>query len=86
MPPGTPQPLAAAARLPPRAPPPRALPPPSALTLRARRRTVLLSISSLLTDANPDDPLVPDIAKQFKADRAKHDKTAKEWTTKYAMQ
>ena len=49
-------------------------------------RTVLLSISSLLTDANPDDPLVPDIAKQFKADRAKHDKTAKEWTTKYAMQ
>ena len=84
-------PLAAAARrhrspLPPRAPPPRALPPPSALTLRARRRTVLLSISSLLTDANPDDPLVPDIAKQFKADRAKHDKTAKEWTTKYAMQ
>ena len=50
------------------------------------RRTVLLSISSLLTDANPDDPLVPDIAKQFKADRAKHDKTAKEWTTKYAMQ
>ena len=25
-------------------------------------------------------------AKQFKADRAKHDKTAKEWTTKYAMQ
>ena len=79
-------PHAAAARLPPRAPPPRALPPPSALTLRARRRTVLLSISSLLTDANPDDPLVPDIAKQFKADRAKHDKTAKEWTTKYAMQ
>ena len=81
-----PPPLAAAARLPPRAPPPRALPPPSALTLRARRRTVLLSISSLLTDANPDDPLVPDIAKQYKADRAKHDKTAKEWTTKYAMQ
>ena len=53
---------------------------------RAPPITVLLSISSLLTDANPDDPLVPDIAKQFKADRAKHDKTAKEWTTKYAMQ
>ena len=35
---------------------------------------VLLSISSLLTDANPDDPLVPEIAN-----------TAKEWTKKYAM-
>ena len=86
-----PLPLAAAAarrrRSPCRAPHRcRTAPPRSALTLRARRRTVLLSISSLLTDANPDDPLVPDIAKQFKADRAKHDKTAKEWTTKYAMQ
>ena len=87
-----PLPLAAAAarrRRSPAAPPRRVAvtaPPRSALTLRARRRTVLLSISSLLTDANPDDPLVPDIAKQFKADRAKHDKTAKEWTTKYAMQ
>ena len=82
-------PLAAAARLPRHAARGTAAataPPRTSLTLRARRRTVLLSISSLLTDANPDDPLVPDIAKQFKADRAKHDKTAKEWTTKYAMQ
>jgi len=45
---------------------------------------VLLSICSLLTDPNPDDPLVPDIAKLYKSDRAKHDKTAKEWTEKYA--
>lgn len=30
---------------------------------------VLLSISSLLTDANPDDPLVPEIAHIFKSDR-----------------
>ena len=35
---------------------------------------VLLSISSLLTDPNPDDPLVPDIAHQFKTNRALHDK------------
>jgi len=28
---------------------------------------VLLSISSLLTDANPDDPLVPDAATMFAA-------------------
>ena len=46
---------------------------------------VLLSICSLLTDPNPDDPLVPEIARVFKADRAKHDATAREWTQKYAM-
>ena len=46
---------------------------------------VLLSICSLLTDPNPDDPLVPDIAQLLKTDRAKHDSTAREWTSKYAM-
>ena len=30
---------------------------------------VLLSISSLLTDANPDDPLVPEIANLYKNNR-----------------
>eukprot|EP00775_Hariotina_reticulata_P003779 gene3779-4038_t len=30
---------------------------------------VLLSISSLLTDANPDDPLVPEIAHIYKSDK-----------------
>ena len=46
---------------------------------------VLLSISSLLTDPNPDDPLVPEIAQIFKTDRTKYEATAKEWTRKYAM-
>ncbi|CAJ1953473.1 unnamed protein product [Cylindrotheca closterium] len=46
---------------------------------------VLLSICSLLTDPNPDDPLVPDIAQLLKSDRARHDSTAREWTSKYAM-
>lgn len=46
---------------------------------------VLLSICSLLTDPNPDDPLVPDIAKLYKTDRKRHDKTAAEWTRKYAQ-
>jgi len=46
---------------------------------------VLLSICSLLTDPNPDDPLVPDIAKLYKGDRAKHDQTARDWTAKYAV-
>merc|ERR1711998_127099 len=45
---------------------------------------VLLSICSLLTDPNPDDPLVPDIAKLYKSDRAQFNKTAVEWTAKYA--
>lgn len=46
---------------------------------------VLLSICSLLTDPNPDDPLVPDIAQLLKTDKARHDSTAREWTSKYAM-
>mmetsp|Transcript_22976 Transcript_22976/g.26443 ORF Transcript_22976/g.26443 Transcript_22976/m.26443 type:complete len:149 (+) Transcript_22976:206-652(+) len=45
---------------------------------------VLLSICSLLTDPNPDDPLVPDIAMLLKKDRQKHDNTAREWTNKYS--
>lgn len=46
---------------------------------------VLLSISSLLCDANPDDPLVPEIAHIYKTDKAKYEATAREWTRKYAM-
>eukprot|EP01120_Amphizonella_sp_Union-15-10_P010147 TRINITY_DN401_c0_g1_i5.p1 TRINITY_DN401_c0_g1~~TRINITY_DN401_c0_g1_i5.p1 ORF type:complete len:217 (+),score=43.98 TRINITY_DN401_c0_g1_i5:161-811(+) len=46
---------------------------------------VLLSICSLLTEPNPDDPLVRSIAVQYKSDKALHDQTATEWTRKYAM-
>jgi ubiquitin-conjugating enzyme E2 D/E len=46
---------------------------------------VLLSISSLLCDANPDDPLVPEIAQLYKSDKPKYESTAREWTRKYAM-
>lgn len=46
---------------------------------------VLLSISSLLTDPNPDDPFVPDIATLYKTDRDAYEKNAKDWTKKYAM-
>ena len=47
---------------------------------------VLLSISSLLCDPNPDEPLFgcEEIATMYKNDRAKFNSTAKEWTTKYA--
>ena len=46
--------------------------------------SVLLSICSLLTDPNPDDPLVPEIARTFKTNRDEYNKLAKEWTAKYA--
>lgn len=46
---------------------------------------VLLSICSLLTDPNPDDPLVPEIAHMYKTDRPKYESTARSWTQKYAM-
>lgn len=45
---------------------------------------VLLSILSLLTDPNPDDPLMPSIAAEYKRDRASYDATAREWTQMYA--
>jgi ubiquitin-conjugating enzyme E2 D/E len=46
---------------------------------------VLLSICSLLTDPNPDDPLVPEIANLYKEDRDAHDNNAREWVRKYAQ-
>ncbi|CAL0315675.1 unnamed protein product [Lupinus luteus] len=46
---------------------------------------VLLSICSLLTDPNPDDPLVPEIAHMYKTDKTKYEATARSWTQKYAM-
>eukprot|EP01018_Ginkgo_biloba_P009777 Gb_07763 [translate_table: standard] len=46
---------------------------------------VLLSIISLLTDANPYDPLVASIAHQYLTDRSEHDKTAADWTRRYAL-
>jgi len=47
---------------------------------------VLLSICSLLSDPNPDDPLAPEIAEVFKNDRAKHDETAAAYTARYACE
>ena len=36
----------------------------------------------MLTDPNPDDPLVPDIAHLYKTDRQRYEATAREWTRK----
>jgi len=45
---------------------------------------VLISITSLLTDANPDDPLVQSIANQYVTSRKLHDETAREHTKRFA--
>eukprot|EP00397_Hematodinium_sp_SG-2012_P039402 GEMP01043013.1.p1 GENE.GEMP01043013.1~~GEMP01043013.1.p1 ORF type:complete len:151 (+),score=26.31 GEMP01043013.1:81-533(+) len=47
---------------------------------------LLLSITSLMNDPNPNDPLMPDIAELFKKDRAAHDKIAREWVKQYALE
>ncbi|KAL4240058.1 hypothetical protein ACF0H5_000852 [Mactra antiquata] len=46
---------------------------------------VLLSVLALLSEPNPDDPLMPDIAKIYKTDRKKFDHNAREWTKKHAL-
>ncbi|KZT64814.1 hypothetical protein DAEQUDRAFT_732172 [Daedalea quercina L-15889] len=45
---------------------------------------VILSLSSLLTDPNPKDPLVPPIATEYIRNRTQHDRTARQWTELYA--
>lgn len=47
-------------------------------------KSVLLSISSLLTDPNPDDPLAPDVARQYKSNKREYERIAREWTQMYA--
>jgi ubiquitin-conjugating enzyme E2 D/E len=46
---------------------------------------VLLSLCSLLTDPNPDDPLDSSKADIFKRDKTKYNENVKEWVQKYAM-
>ena len=47
---------------------------------------VLLSICSLLTDPNPEDPLMPDIANLYRTDKTEYNNMAKAWTFQYASQ
>jgi ubiquitin-conjugating enzyme E2 D/E len=46
---------------------------------------VLLSVLSMLSDPNPNDPLVPDIADQYVKNRAEYELIAREWTQLYAQ-
>ena len=45
---------------------------------------VLLSLCSLLSDPNPDDPLVPEVAELYIKDIEKFNSRARIWTDKYA--
>jgi ubiquitin-conjugating enzyme E2 D/E len=46
---------------------------------------LLLSICSLLTEPNPNDPLVHTIADLYKSDKIKHDINARDYTFIHAM-
>uniref|UniRef100_A0A6C0IES2 UBC core domain-containing protein n=1 Tax=viral metagenome TaxID=1070528 RepID=A0A6C0IES2_9ZZZZ len=45
---------------------------------------VLLSICSLLSDPNPNDPLSPEIANIYKTNKEQFDKNARDYTLRYA--
>ncbi|RWS17382.1 hypothetical protein B4U79_14352, partial [Dinothrombium tinctorium] len=47
--------------------------------------SVLISLTSLLTDPNASDPLVPSAARLFRRDRRQYEEKAREWTRKFAM-
>ncbi|XP_033757163.1 ubiquitin-conjugating enzyme E2 4-like [Pecten maximus] len=46
---------------------------------------VLLSVSSLLSDPNPNHPLMPDLAQLYVTNRQQYDSNARQWTKDYAM-
>ena len=45
---------------------------------------LLVSIRQLLAQPNPDDPLVPDIAAEYRRDRLAFSRRARQWTAQYA--
>ncbi len=45
---------------------------------------VLLSLTSLLCDPNPRDPLVLDVAQLYETNREEFNRVAREWTLKFA--
>jgi ubiquitin-conjugating enzyme E2 D/E len=46
--------------------------------------TVLLSIQAYLGSPDTAEAVMPDIAHEYDSNRAKYDRTAKQWTNKYA--
>lgn len=47
-------------------------------------KSVLLSIQSLLSEPNPDDPLNNEAASEWKSNKKQAEKKAQEWTVKFA--
>ena len=48
-------------------------------------RKLMLCLTSMLQDANPDDPIRPELARLYKEDRKTYEKNAREETKKHAM-
>ena len=48
-------------------------------------KSVLLSIQSLMSEPNPDDPLNNEAAERWKTNKKAAEAQAKEWTQKYAQ-
>ena len=48
-------------------------------------KVILLSIYSLLSEPNMNDPFMPDIAQLYRADPQLYEQTAISWTQQYAM-
>uniref|UniRef100_A0A6I8RVQ5 Ubiquitin-conjugating enzyme E2 T n=1 Tax=Xenopus tropicalis TaxID=8364 RepID=A0A6I8RVQ5_XENTR len=61
------------------------LPPKGAWRPALNISTVLTSIQLLMSEPNPDDPLMADISSEFKYNRAVFFSNARKWTEKHAM-
>ncbi|NP_001080105.1 ubiquitin-conjugating enzyme E2 T isoform X1 [Xenopus laevis] len=61
------------------------LPPKGAWRPALNISTVLTSIQLLMSEPNPDDPLMADISSEFKYNRAVFFSNAKKWTEKHAL-
>ncbi|XP_077013523.1 ubiquitin-conjugating enzyme E2 T [Tamandua tetradactyla] len=62
------------------------LPPKGAWRPSLNIATVLTSIQLLMSEPNPDDPLMADISSEFKYNKPVFLKNAKQWTEKHARQ
>ncbi|KAL0278148.1 UNVERIFIED_CONTAM: hypothetical protein PYX00_000054 [Menopon gallinae] len=47
---------------------------------------LLVAVQHLLNQPNPDDPLVTEIAHEFRNNKSEYERKAREWTVKYALQ
>ncbi|XP_037583173.1 ubiquitin-conjugating enzyme E2 T-like [Cebus imitator] len=62
------------------------LPPKGAWRPSLNNTTVLTSIQLLMSEPNPDDPLMADISSEFKCNKPVFLKNARQWTEKHARQ